>query len=204
MNQILKATDSSKKVFVKDMLFATLDTYTRRIKIENFPDFLLSDTIGFINNLHHTLIDAFKSTLQEVYDSDLLLHIIDISNPNHLKQKSITENTLKEIGAHDLPIIKIYNKVDLLDNKIYHPDSFTISAYKKEDIKMIIDKIKEILLKNYQQTTLFIPYEDSIVLNEIFTNNQTEIIEKDDTGYTIETHLNKTDLSIYKNYIKKN
>ena len=75
MNQVLKATNSDKEVFVKDMLFATLDTYTRRIELENFPDFLLSDTIGFINNLHHTLIDAFKSTLQEVSDSDLLLQI---------------------------------------------------------------------------------------------------------------------------------
>lgn len=204
MNQVLKATDSDKEVFVKDMLFATLDTYTRKIELDNFPDFLLSDTIGFINNLHHTLIDAFKSTLQEVSDSDLLLHIIDVSNPNHLKQEAITEQTLKEIGAHNIPVIEIYNKVDLLENKIEHPESFTISAYNEKDISMIIDKIKNVLLSKYKETTLFIPYNENIVLDDIFTNKKTEIIKEDEHGYTIKTYLNESDLVIYSKFIKRN
>lgn len=204
MNQVLNATDSDKEVFVKDMLFATLDTYTRKIELDNFPDFLLSDTIGFINNLHHTLINAFKSTLQEVADSDLLLHIIDISNPNHLKQKEITENTLKEIGANNIPVIDIYNKVDLLENKIEHPESFTISAYNKKDISMIIEKIKQVLLSKYKESTLFIPYNENIVLDDIFTNKKTEILKEDEHGYTIKTYLNESDLVMYSKFIKRN
>lgn len=202
MNQFLKATDSDKEVFVKDMLFATLDTYTRKIELDNFPDFLLSDTIGFINNLHHTLIDAFKSTLQEVADSDLLLHIIDVSNPNHLAQKKITEDTLKEIGADKIEVIEIYNKADLLDEEIKHPESFTISAFNENDIQLIIDKIKDRLLSNYKETTLYIPYTDNTTLDFVFSNNKTKIIEEGEKGFTIETYLNENDYNTLSKYIK--
>lgn len=204
MNQILKATNSDKEVFVKDMLFATLDTYTRKIELDNFPDFLLSDTIGFINNLHHTLIEAFKSTLQEVADSDLLLHIIDLSNPNHLQQKKITEDTLKEIGASDIEILEIYNKADLLDEEIKHPESISISAFNEKDIEKILSKIKDILLTNYKETTLFIPYNQNNILDDVFTNNKTEIIREDEVGYTIKTYLNEKGLVLYNQYILRN
>ncbi len=202
MNQFLKATDSDKEVFVKDMLFATLDTYTRKIELDNFPDFLLSDTIGFINNLHHTLINAFKSTLQEVADSDLLLHIIDVSNPNHLEQKKITEDTLKDIGADNIEVIEIYNKADLLDDEIKHPQSFTISAFNQKDIQLIIEKIKDKLLNNYKLTTLYIPYTENSVLDFVFTNNKTNIVEEGEKGYTLETYLSVADLKILNKYIK--
>ena len=204
MNQILKTTNNTKEVFVKDMLFATLDTYTRNIELENFPGFLLSDTIGFINNLHHTLIDAFKSTLQEVSDSDLLLHIIDVSNPNHLKQKQITESTLREIGADNIKTIDIYNKVDLLDDKLEHPESFTISAFNDRDINLVIEKIKDSILSDYKETTLLIPYNENIILDDIFTNNKTEILKEDEFGYSIKTYLTKNDLITYSKFIKKN
>ncbi|HZJ86252.1 MAG TPA: GTPase HflX [Erysipelotrichaceae bacterium] len=202
MNQVLKATNSDKEVFVKDMLFATLDTYTRRIELENFPDFLLSDTIGFINNLHHTLIDAFKSTLQEVSDSDLLLHVIDVSNPNHLQQKKITEDTLKEIGASDIEIIEIYNKADLNEQDITYPDSITVSALNDKDIEKIIDLVKDRLLSDYKETTLYIPYTHNKTLDLVFSNQKTKIIEEGDKGYTIKTFLNDYDLNTLSEYIK--
>ena len=202
MNQVLKTTDSDKEVFVEDMLFATLDTYTRKIELDNFPDFLLSDTIGFINNLHHTLIDAFKSTLQEVADSDLLLHIIDVSNPNHLAQKRITEDTLKEIGASHIDVIEIYNKADLLEHKIEHPESFTISAYNADDIQLIIEKIKDRLLEDYKETTLYVPYNEGAILDMVFSNSKTKIIEEGEKGYTIETFLTEADLKVLNKFIK--
>lgn len=202
MNQVLKMTNSDKEVFVKDMLFATLDTYTRRIELDNFPDFLLSDTIGFINNLHHTLIDAFKSTLQEVSDSDLLLHIIDVSNPNHLQQKKITEDTLKEIGASDIEVIEIYNKADLSSEMITYPDSITVSALNDKDIEKIIDLVKDRLLSDYKETTLYIPYTHNQTLDLVFSNQKTKIIEEGDKGYTIKTFLNDSDLNTLSEYIK--
>lgn len=203
MNQVLRLSNNDNEVFVKDMLFATLDTYTRNIDLENTPDFLLSDTIGFINNLHHTLIEAFKSTLSEVRDSDLLIHVIDISNPNHLKQKEITLNTLKEIKAVDIDIIEVYNKSDLLEDAIVYPDGLNISALKMEDIEKVVSLIKDKILETYVSQTLFIPYAEGAVLDAIFSNKLTEIIKKDELGYTLKTYVPKHNSRLYDQYIVK-
>lgn len=203
MNQILKRTDNEKTVFVKDMLFATLDTYTRSIKIEDFPDFLLSDTIGFINNLHHTLIEAFKSTLTEVSDSDLLIHVIDASNENHLKQKAITEKTLKEIGADNIKIIEVYNKIDLVENNITYPEALNISALNDEDIDRLLMTIKNEILTKFSKHTIYIPYNEANLLNDLFSNNLTTIIDEDEKGYTLSTYLRNDQINNYKAYIKQ-
>ncbi len=203
MNQVLKLSNNENEVFVKDMLFATLDTYTRSVDLEGIPDFLLSDTIGFINNLHHTLIEAFKSTLSEVQDSDLLLHIIDISNPNHMKQKEITMNTLKEIGADEIPMIEIYNKADLIEDPIVYPEGLLVSALNEDNILQITELIKERILETYIKQTLFVPYENGRVLDLIFSNKLTSIKKKDDLGYTLETYVLKSEEHIYIQYIVK-
>ena len=202
MNQILKLADSDKTVFVKDMLFATLDTYTRSINIEDYPSFLLSDTIGFINNLHHTLIEAFKSTLSEVSDSNLLIHVIDVSNENHLKQKAITEKTLKEINADDINIIEIYNKADLLEDSIVYPNSLNISAINDDDIVKLLELIKVEILKSFKKYTIFIPYSEAEILNDLFSNNLVSIVEEDEIGYTLSAYLRENEAGKYNKYIK--
>jgi GTPase len=102
---------SKSEVFAENKLFATLDTTVRKVVIENLP-FLLSDTVGFIRKLPHDLVESFKSTLDEVRESDILLHVVDISHPNFEDQIKVVNETLREIGAADKPVIIVFNKID--------------------------------------------------------------------------------------------
>lgn len=107
---------SKADVLAENKLFATLDTTVRKVAITNLP-FLLTDTVGFIHKLPHYLVESFKATLDEVREADLLLHVIDISHPDHLKQIQVVHQTLEEIKANDKPMIKIFNKIDQLQPK---------------------------------------------------------------------------------------
>ena len=102
---------SKSEVFAENKLFATLDTTVRKVVIENLP-FLLCDTVGFIRKLPHQLVESFKSTLDEVREADLLLHIVDISHPNFEEQMNVVKQTLSEIGAGDKPVYTVFNKID--------------------------------------------------------------------------------------------
>jgi len=102
---------SKSSVFAEDKLFATLDTTVRKVVIENLP-FLLSDTVGFIRKLPTHLVESFKSTLDEVREADILLHVVDISHPNYLEQIAVVEETLRELGTGDTPVIMVFNKTD--------------------------------------------------------------------------------------------
>lgn len=115
MNRMLERymRDDSKKVLEKDMLFATLDTTVRRIRMGRGEEILLSDTVGFIRQLPAGLVKAFRSTLEEAAEADLLLHVLDYSDDSYRTQRKVTEETLKELGAGDIPVIYIYNKADL-------------------------------------------------------------------------------------------
>jgi GTP-binding protein HflX len=106
MNQLSKS-----RVFAEDKLFATLDTTVRKVVVENLP-FLLSDTVGFIRKLPTHLVESFKSTLDEVREADLLLHVVDVSHPNHEEQIQVVEETLAELGTSDIPIMMVFNKTD--------------------------------------------------------------------------------------------
>ncbi len=109
---------SKSKVFAENRLFATLDTTTRKVVYGNTP-FLLSDTVGFIRKLPHHLIESFKSTLDEVKESDLLLHVVDISHPQFEDQIAVVNKTLQEMGVHDKPVLTVFNKIDLYAEKTY-------------------------------------------------------------------------------------
>lgn len=155
-------TDSN--VYVENKLFATLDTSTRTLNLSRvgrnlesvFPKkVLISDTVGFIRNLPHNLIESFKSTLSEVVESDILLHIIDISNSNFEEQISVVNDTLKEIGADNKKIIHVFNKVDKLKDKDIikeirrkFPDSVTISASKSININTFVLLLKQEISEN--------------------------------------------------------
>ena len=114
MNRMLDqyTRDASKKVLEKDMLFATLDTTVRRISTGPGQEFLLSDTVGFIHQLPADLIKAFRSTLEEAKEADLLLHVLDYSDELYRKQREVTEETLRDLGAGDIPVIYIFNKAE--------------------------------------------------------------------------------------------
>jgi GTP-binding protein HflX len=109
---------SKSDVFAENKLFATLDTTTRKVVFENTP-FLLSDTVGFIRKLPHHLVESFKSTLDEVREADILLHVVDISHSNYEEQMGVVNQTLREIGAAEKPMITIFNKMDLYETTVF-------------------------------------------------------------------------------------
>ena len=138
-----------KKVFEKNMLFATLETYVRNIKLHNNKSFLLYDTVGFVGDLPHNLVKAFRSTLEEVCDADLLVHIIDISNPNYKNQIDVTNETLSQIGADNIPMIYVYNKIDLIDLDKLDNNKILISAKRNIGIDRLIESICEKVFEDY-------------------------------------------------------
>ena len=146
---------SKDKVYAKDELFATVDSTVRKVVINYIP-FLLSDTVGFIRKLPHGLIESFKSTLAEVKEADILLHVIDASNPSHMDHVKVVEETLVEIGASEINTIKVYNKVDKLEEQSTHRGngkSIHISAKDGNGIpelrELLSQEIKKVHMKIY-------------------------------------------------------
>lgn len=163
---------SKSEVFAEDKLFATLDTTVRKVVLENLP-FLLSDTVGFIRKLPHQLIESFKSTLDETRESDLLLHVIDVSHPLFEDHMAVVESTLAEIGSDDKPVIYVFNKIDRLPDASEElgpsraeliaglaermersgRESIFISAHTREGIEALrtglYERVKEIHMKRY-------------------------------------------------------
>lgn len=159
-----------KLVFEKNMLFATLETSVRSIKLPDHRVFLLSDTVGFVSNLPHHLVKAFRSTLEEVCEADLLIHVVDLSSPHYKKQIEVTNETLKQIGAEHVPMIYVYNKVDLIDElemDSIEQEGIKISAKQNRGMEALIETICEEIFAEYIKTQLFIPYKDLNLISKI-------------------------------------
>lgn len=170
---LLKAlTDAD--VFIEDKLFATLDTTTRKFLLPNNQDILLIDTVGFIRKLPHLLVAAFKSTLEESIEADILLHIIDMSHPMALEQAETSFEVLKELGAEDKPVITVLNKVDKVENpsfltklRLKYPKSVQISALNKTGFDDLLHLMIEELQKRRCVATYRIPQSNYNVVSEI-------------------------------------
>lgn len=204
MNQIMHLQEKEdKKVFEENMLFATLTTNTRNVTLKNARSFVLSDTVGFVSDLPHTLIKAFQSTLEEVVQADLLLHIMDISNPEHAKQKEITLATLDEIEANEIPILNVYNKCDL--SEVTYPmcleDKIYISSKDNDSIELLLEKIDSMLFKSIT-TTVFIPYDKGSVVS--FLNNNALILDTqyEEHGTLLEIEIEQSLFHHIEAYIK--
>ena len=161
-------------VFTEDKLFATLDTTTRKYTLPNNQDILLIDTVGFIRKLPHHLIAAFKSTLEEALYADILLHVVDASNPQALDQAETTLAILDELGAGDRPVITVLNKVDRVSGpealnrfRVRIPRTVCISAVTKEGIEDLEDRMITELLKQRRTLRLRIPQSDYAVVSEV-------------------------------------
>jgi GTP-binding protein HflX len=128
---------SKSEVFAENKLFATLDTTTRKVVFENTP-FLLSDTVGFIRKLPHHLVESFKSTLDEVREADILLHVVDISHPQYEEQIGVVNKTLQELKAFEKPILTIFNKMDLYEEKNF--DEWLAESVKQEILRELKEK----------------------------------------------------------------
>lgn len=205
MNGLLEISQKpeSKKVVEKDILFATLDTSIRKISLPGFKDFLLSDTVGFVSNLPHYLIKAFRSTLEEVRRADLLLHVVDVSAPDYEEQIRVTDNTLQEIGAENIPTIYVFNKIDLTSDyeaKIFNNRVF-ISASKKVGLNLLLKEINRELLRKYIECCMFIPYNQGKLLSYLNNNAYVKSVKHDNEGTILTLECLESDYKKFHKFV---
>ncbi len=207
MNTMLDMMEqpSDKLVFEKDMLFATLETSVRRVTSRTNRTFLLTDTVGFINKLPHHLVKAFRSTLEEVVEADLLIHVVDYSNPHYEEQIELTNAILAEIGVEDIPMIYAYNKTDLVEGTIQnnHEDHMYISARTKGGMEVLIEVISEQVFHDYASCELLIPYTDGHVV--AYFNDHAHIlrVEHEADGTWLQVECRKADMEKYAQFVIK-
>lgn len=204
MNRMVEAFvgEEEKKVLEQDMLFATLDTTVRRIPRKNNKDFLLSDTVGFISKLPHNLVKAFRSTLEEAREADLLLHVIDFSDVNYKEQLEVTRETLKELEAEHIPTICIYNKADLVlgELPVQKENSIYMSAKTKEGFPQLLEMIEKSIYSDYVNCKLLLPYDLGSItsyLNEAAAIETSEYLEQ---GILMTLQCSARDYNKYKEY----
>lgn len=197
--------NEKKRVFEKDLLFATLDTSTRLIKLKNNKEFLVSDTVGFINKLPTTLIKAFRSTLEEALDADLILLVIDISNKNIDLHLDVTLDTLRNIEANHIPLLYVFNKCDLIEEEMVgiRPDSVTISTKTHYGMDELMKAIEDNIFRNYVQTIMHIPYHDGNIYSYLSENANIFIRIEDNDGYLLSLELKEKDYYKYQKYVVK-
>lgn len=174
---LLNATTDSD-AYVEDRLFSTLDSTTRKLKIYPNSEVLISDTVGFIEKLPHQLIASFKSTLEEVKRTDLLLLVVDISNTNFENNIYSVKEVLKEIGVWQKPVVLVFNKIDKLSSgelnslKIKYKNSVFISALKRRGLPELYLRIKKIIERHYLNIIVKIPYNENKIMSFIYSNCQ--------------------------------
>ncbi len=183
-------------VLVEDKLFATLDPTTRRVKLPSGKEVLVTDTVGFIQKLPPQLLAAFRATLEEVLDADVIIHVVDITNPHALNQSRTVWDILHELGANNKPIITALNKIDQLEDPskveqlaLYYPNVIPISALKKIGLDKLMGKVEEILKAKYERVELFIPYTQSYLLSLIRQWGIVESEETKDSGVYIKGYV---------------
>lgn len=194
---------TKKKVDAKDMLFASLQTASRRIYFKKHH-LIMNDTVGFIHQLPHSFVQAFRSTLEEVKDADLLLHIIDVSSPYYHNQIETTLSVLKDIGAHHIPMIYVYNKIDLLPQLPIFEQENSIGISVKENLYFneLEDMIIHTLFKDYELIHVYIPYEQGDIFSNIEYQYEIVQLEYLDNGIDVSFYVNQAHKSCYLPFIK--
>ena len=165
-------------------LFDTLDTTSRLLTVSDTLDVVISDTVGFIRKLPHQLVEAFKATLEELEYADLLLHVIDVSNPEWKTQAQVVENLILELGAGDLPRIDVYNKSDCLPAGEIMPhgqDIVSISARTGQGVDKLLEMIDQRLDKGTRRVTLHLPYDKGGLLDMLYREAKVESVEYSET-----------------------
>src|SRR5512138_3064433 len=191
LNKIAKSD-----VYVANQLFATLDPTTRRVELPGGYQSLFTDTVGFIQKLPTTLVEAFHATLEEIVEADLLLHVVDISHPNALNQYESVEDTLDQLGANHIPIVTALNKVDQLRD----PDAakevvsrfskaITISALKGIGISELLDIVKQELYETYTPIQVKLPYQQGALISLFHEAGQVERIEHERGGVLMQGRI---------------
>jgi GTP-binding protein HflX len=206
MNKMLEYSveNSEKYVFEKNMLFATLETATRSVTLKNNHRFLLTDTVGFISKLPHHLIEAFKSTLEEIKEATLILHIIDSSNPEYLTQITVVEEVLKSLEVKNIPIIYVFNKQDLLSAPVISElrPMVSVSAVTGEGFDKMVKMIDDNLFAKFRRVTMVLPFDKGQIYSYLKDKVQIFSTEYKEDGIHFDAELNDYYISLYKEYIK--
>ncbi len=206
LNRMVDLTDENNKektVLEKDMLFATLETNVRTIHTGDNKPFLLSDTVGFINKLPHSLIKAFQSTLEEVKYADLLIHVVDFSDEHYRKQIEVTEDTLRELEVKDIPRILVYNKADMCDtaNLPYvKGDQIYMAAKPGIGIEELIDLIKQNVYSDQVEVEFLIPYSKGNLLSYFLENETVLFHEHTADGIYLKVRCNQSVANKYEEF----
>ena len=206
MNQLVEryGVSADKQVFEKDMLFATLDTSVRQLTLKDQKRFLLSDTVGFVSKLPTQLVEAFKSTLAEAANADLLIQVIDYSDPHYEEMIKTTESTLHQIGIEEIPMVYVFNKADR--TAVEYPvmegeDRIVMSAKDAASIDLLEQIIRQHLFKDYQTATLLVPFAEGNVVS--YLNEHTNILETtyEEAGTRLKVELSSEDLHRFESYL---
>lgn len=193
-----------KTVMEKDMLFATLETSVRSVDTGHNKPFFLTDTVGFINKLPHGLVKAFRSTLEEVKYADLLIQVVDFSDENYRQQMQVTADTLKELGAGDIPQIIVYNKVDKcgmepLPQK--RQDNWYLAAGQNIGIRELAEAVEQKVYADNAECVFLIPYSAGNVASYLMEQAQILSREYREDGILIHADCHRQDMDRYREYI---
>lgn len=192
---------SNKQVFAKDMLFATLETSVRSIELPDNKTFLLTDTVGFVSQLPHHLVKAFRSTLEEVTEADLLIHVVDISDDQHEQHMAVTAETLKALGADQIPTVYAYNKADLTD--LTYPriegDNVYLSAKQNRGMGELTDLIRSHVFTDYIQSEILIPFDRGNVVSYFNEHAHVQVTSYEETGTRLVLECRKADFEKFRN-----
>ncbi|WP_037352050.1 GTPase HflX [Selenomonas sp. FC4001] len=186
---------TGSEVFAEDKLFATLDPTTRHLQLPEKQEMLLTDTVGFIQKLPHTLVKAFRATLEEVQEADLLLHVVDCSNENLEAQIEAVVAVLKELEADDKPVLFVFNKADQLDNPhireqlLHGRDGVFISAMTGENLDGLQRRIEGFFQESQVRMTLLIPYDEGAAVTKLHKLNAVVETAYEETGTKVEVRL---------------
>lgn len=200
---------TGSEVFAEDKLFATLDPTTRHLVLPEKQEILLTDTVGFIQKLPHTLVTAFRATLEEVQEADLLLHVVDCSNENYEQQISAVIEVLKELEAETKPTLYVFNKADRIDNDnirlqmLHDREGICISARTGENLAALQAKIESFFQESQIKLTLLIPYDKGSMITDLHALNAVRSTEYVEQGTLLEVSLPVSEKDKYLPYSKE-
>lgn len=208
MNRILAKTEKNeeerKVVFEKNMLFATLDVQQRSVVLDSNHQFILIDTVGFVSKLPHSLVNAFKATLEEVTYADLLIHVVDASYENHDFHIDVTDQVLSEIGAGNKEKILAFNKIDLVDAAVVVPrpgtENLFISAREDINVDRLLDMIRSKIFSDEVSANLLIPYSRGDLSSYLCEKAEVSVMDYRENGTYFEVCLKQADYQRLKEY----
>ncbi|NBC18724.1 MAG: GTPase HflX, partial [Bacteroidetes bacterium] len=171
---LLNALADDADVFAENRLFATLDATTRLVTLDTNKEVLMSDTVGFIRKLPHNLIESFKSTLDEVRESDVLIHVVDVTHPRFEDHIRVARETLKELDSVDKPTLMVFNKVDALDDhgllsalRAEYPDAAFVSAMRSIALDDLRERLLAVIERDFVERIAYVPMTDAKAISHI-------------------------------------